>query len=263
MRRQRSRLAFMAGVGLLLLATVSGCATSGSQADEDLARRKASSHFNLAADHAENGRLELALRELLAAQRLNPRNPRVEHALGMAYLRKGRQVEAEQHMLSALEIAPGYQEARYNLSTLYLSQGRFQECIHHSQLLFDDATFTAPWRALTNWGWAAYQLGDPVQARAHLEHAQDYNPRYWPTQLNLGILEQEEGNRVEAIRAFGVVLELRPTDSAAAEANYRLAEIHVSMGQRVEAMGYLRTAVVKAPDDPWGKKSEAFLKRLR
>ncbi len=263
MRRQGTMWGLTAVMGLLALAITSGCATSGSQEDKDLARRRASSHFNLAADHADNGRLELALRDLLAAQRLDPNNAQVEHALAIAYLGKGKQVVAEQHMLRAIEIAPSYQEARYNLSTLYLNQGRYEECIQHAELLVDDATYPSPWRALSNLGWAAYQLGEPERARAHFDYAQDYNHRYWPTHLNLGILEESEGNREAAMRAFETVLTLRPTDSAAAEANYRLAEIYVSMGRRSAAMGYLRNAVVRAPGDSWGKKSEAYLKTLR
>ncbi len=251
-------------VGVLLTAlTATGCATSGPNAEEESARRRANSHFNLAADHSDNGRIELAMRELLAAKRLDPKNAKIQHALGIAYLRKGKVPEAEAHLNTAIELAPGYHEARYNLSTLYLNQGRYEECVTHSQILFDDPTFSSPWRALTNWGWSAYKLGDRAQARSHLEYARDYNHTYWPTHLNLGILEQEEGNRGAAIEAFTTVLKLRPDPSAAAEANYRLAEIYVSMGRRREAMGHLRTAVVKAPNDPWGKKSEAYLKRLR
>ena len=263
MRRQRTMRELVIAIGLLLLVVGSGCATSRSQEETALARRQASSHFNLAADHADNGRHELALRELLASQRLDPDNATVEHALGIAYLRKGKAGVAEEHLLRAIEIAPHYQDARDNLSTLYLKQGRYQECIEHAELLVDDATYTAPWRALTNLGWATFQLGEADEARGYFEYAQDYNHRYWPTYLNLGILEESEGNREAAMRAFETVLTLRPTDSAAAEANYRLAEIYISMGRRGDAMGYLRTAVVRAPGDPWGKKSETYLKRLR
>ena len=81
--------------------------------------------------------------------------------------------------------------------------------------------------------------------------------------MNLGILEAEQGRRPEAIKQFSGVLELEPGPSATAEANYRLAEIYVSLGRRKQAVGHLRTAVVKAPSDPWGRKSEEYLRRLR
>ena len=59
-------LAAWLATGLLALAPVLGCAGALPAEDEELKIKKAGSHFNLAADHAENGRLELALRDLLA-----------------------------------------------------------------------------------------------------------------------------------------------------------------------------------------------------
>ena len=262
-RRDYKMLAAWLATGLLALAPVLGCASAQPGEDEELNIRKASSHFNLAADHADNGRIELALRELLAAARLDPGNPRIQHSLGIVYLQRGKIPEAELHLGRALEIRPDYGEARFNLSTLYLNQGRYDECIEHSKILYDDATFSSPWRALTNWGWAAYKLGRVEEARQQLERSRDFRASYWPTLLNLGILEAEQGHKVEAIRYFSDVLEVTPEASAEAEANYRLAEIYVSLGKREEAVGHLRTAVVKAPSDPWGKKSEEYLKLLR
>jgi tetratricopeptide (TPR) repeat protein len=181
----------------------------------------------------------------------------------VAYLIKDRPVEAEQHLRRAIELSPSYQDARLNLSTLLLNQGRFEESIEQSKRLYEDPTFVAPWRALNNWGWAEYKLGRVAEARKHLEAARDIGRTYWPTFMNLGILEAEQNRPAEALRYFSRVLELSPGPNAEAEASYRLAEICVSQGKREEAVGYLRTAVVKAPSDPWGKKSEEYLKLLR
>jgi type IV pilus assembly protein PilF len=252
----------MAGVAVALLAL--SCAHSqAAEEQRERAQKRAESHFNIAADHMEKGRVELALRELLVAEAQDPRNARVQHAIGVAYLQKGKPVEAERHILAALKISPDYQDARHNLAVLYLNQKRYAECIEEAKWLYDDATFVAPWRALTLWGWAAYQLGDVAQARSHLEYARDQNPRYWPALLDLGILEAEHGDREEAIRYFERVIALDPGPSATAEASYRLAQIYVSIGKHEQAVGHLKTAVVKAPSDPWGKRSEAYLRTLR
>ena len=78
-----------------------------------------------------------------------------------------------------------------------------------------------------------------------------------------GILEAQEGHHPKAIALFEEMLALRPRASAMAEANYRLAEIYVSIGKRERAVGHLVTAVAQAPGDLWGKKSEEYLKLLR
>jgi type IV pilus assembly protein PilF len=250
-------------VAALLLATA-GCASTPDKENEQEKRAKrANSHFNIAVDHQENGRVELALRELLTAYRLDASNPKILHALGITYLMKGKEGEAERYMKEALAIRDDYHDARYNLSTLYMRQGRYEDCAAQSRHLYDDPTFSQPWRALTNLGWCRYKEGEVDAARRDLSYALDYNGRYWPTLLNLGILEAEEGNKMEAIGYFERVLALEPDASTTAEVNYRLGEIYVSMGKRRRALEVLRTAVVKAPSDPWGKKSEEYLKRLR
>ena len=248
---------------LFALGALLGCNTPAKQAQREENVKRARAHFDLAADHVANDRLELGLRELLLAERLDPRNPRIQHGLGIAYLQRGKVELAEQHMLEALEIAPDYQEARFNLAALYLNLGRYRECVDHVAILADDATFTSPWRAYNAWGWALYELGQVDEARKRLDRALELRPGYWPSLMNLGILEAEQGHRPEAIRYFTQVLEIEPGASATAEANYRLAEIYVSLGRRRQAVGHLRTAVVKAPSDPWGKKSEEYLKLLR
>ena len=256
-----------AAVGCLLLAggvlSALGCASPARRAEAELRKRQAQSHYDLAVDHVRNGRLELGLRELLTAERLDPRDPQIQNTLGIVYYEKGRPVEAERHLQGALEIRPDYHEARFNLAVLLLHEGRFAECIAASQVLIDDPTFVAPWRALTTRGWCEYKSGNVAEARRLLELSRDYDSGDWSTLLNLGILEADQGNRSQAVALFQQVLSLRPGASPEAEANYRLGELYASLGERERAVSHLRAALEKAPNGPWGRKSEESLRRLR
>ncbi len=242
-----------------------GCATGGSQAEQEANKQRARSHYDIASDHVRNGQIEMALREYLAAAALEPANPDYQLAVGLTYVRKQRYPEAEQHLRRALEIAPDFHDARFNLSTLLIGVGRFEEARVEAERLYDDPTFPAPWRALSNRGWAEYKLGRVDDARETFALTRKFNPTYWPALLNLGILESEQGRRPEAIQLFEAVIAQRPPPNAEveSEANFRLGEIYVSLGKRNRAVGYLTAAVVKAPSGPWGKKSEQALKQLR
>jgi tetratricopeptide (TPR) repeat protein len=248
---------------LLALPMTVACATTQSDAERELNYKKAESHRRLGMDHWINGRPERALRELMLSDRLNPRHPDTLYGLARVYLFKNKQEEGEQLLLQAVEINPEFHVARLDLSTLYIRQDRWQESIVQSQMLLDDPTFPAPWAAHSNHGFAAFQLGREAEAREHLEIAREYNATYWPALLNLAILESQEGHRLEAVELFNRALELDLGPSAGAETHYRLAEVYVSLGKRKRAMGHLRTAVTKAPNDEWGKKSEDYLKILR
>lgn len=256
------------GAGLLAALALAplalgGCASAGSSAAAEEREKKAHAHLSLAIDHLQNNRVALALRELMTAEQLAPEDPRIQFALAQAYLGKGRTSDCEQHLMRALEFYPEYHDARLSLSALYIHLERYPEAIEQSQALLDDPTYPAPWEALTNLGWAHLKLGHGAEARRHLEEALSQNTSHWPTLLDLGILESQEGHRVEAASLFQRVLQLNPGPSAMAEANYRLAELYVSLGKRKQAVGHLKAAVAETPDGQWGAKSEAYLKLLR
>jgi type IV pilus assembly protein PilF len=251
-----------------LLATIAlagGCATSGgvaadrpSPADESRAR----AHQSVGANHLREGRVPLAIRDLRASEALNPGDRWTQLTLAEAYRMKGLNADAERHLKKALEIDPKFQDARLTLSGLHIQTGRYQEAIDEAQLLIDDPTFPQPWTALTNKGWALIRLERRAEAREALVAAVEYNERYWRAQLNLGILDAEEGKRIAAIERFERVIELAGA-LGSAEANYRIAEVYLSLGNRNLAVEHLVAASSQRPSGPWGKRSEDTLKRLR
>lgn len=249
------------GWGMLLLVLAVGCGGRSPQPEEDL--RRSQSHYELGVDHLVQGRAELALRELLLAARLRPGHPPTHYALASAYIYKQKLAEAERELLRALEIHPEYHDARINLSTLYLQQQRWEEARVQTGILLDDPTYPAPWQAHSNQGWAELNLGRSAEARRDLQAAREYSPGYWPAILNLGILEQQAGHHLEAAELFQRMLELELDSNAEAEANYRLAEIYISLGKRERALGHLMAAVARTPDGEWGKRSEEYLRLLR
>ncbi len=248
---------------LLIVFLGTGCATTASRQKEEVNRKRARSHFNQGVDHLESGRTARGLRALLTAQALAPKTPYTPYALGRAYLAVERDSEAEQHLIRALEIHPELHDARLTLSGVYLILERWVDAAREARILIDDPTFSAPWQALTNIGWADYKRGNLSLARENLELALEFNPTYWQSHLNLGILETREGHQIEALRAFGQVLDQRVAPTASAEANYRIAEIYVSLGKRDRALYHLNAAVTESADSQWGQKSEEYLKLLR
>ena len=69
--------------------------------------------------------------------------------------------------------------------------------------------------------------------------------------------------RSKAITLFERVLALGPGPLPVAEANYRIAEMYIGMGDLDSALAHLTAAVEQRPSGPWGKRSEEYLARLR
>ena len=251
---------------LAVLAFTFACASGGGRAAEDVAAANASrarAHHSLGAVHLREGRIALAIRELRAAEQLNPRDKWIQLALAEAYRRKNLRNDAERHLLKALEIDAAFQDARLTLSGLYIQMERYPDSVAHAELLIDDPTFPKPWDALCNKGYALMMLDRGKDARTALELAVEYNDRYWRAHLNLGILDAQQGKRVDAMERFERVLGLGAGPLAVAEANFRMAEIYLSLGNRERAREHLVAASSQRPSGAWGKRSEDTLETLR
>lgn len=253
------------GIIWLLVGALCGCASTPDPAREATSAAddsRARAHQSVGVTHLREGRVPLAIRELRASEELNPNDRWTQLTLAEAYRMKGLNEDAERHLLKALALDPKFQDARLTLSALYIQTGRYAESIEQAQLLIDDPTFPQPWTALTNKGFALIKLERRADARAALVQAVEYNDRYWRAHLNLGILDAEEGKRIDAIERFERVVTLA-SPLGSAEANFRIAEIYVSLGNRKQAVEHLVAASSQRSSGPWGKRSEDYLKRLR
>jgi tetratricopeptide (TPR) repeat protein len=250
-----------------LAAALLACATSAPQSarpvvSED-AEREARAHHNQGASLLREGKVAHAIRELRAAAGLNPNDPWIRLALGEAYRLRGMMDEAQHEIREALLIDPKFQEARLTLSGIYVQLERYAEAIAEAQVLIDDPTYGEVWMPLVNKGYAQLQLGQLSEARKTLELATEFKDTYWRAYLNLGILAALEGQREEALAHFARVIELGAGTLGEAEANYRSAEIYVSLGDQGRAIRHLLAANERNPDGQWGRASVEYLKRLQ
>jgi len=267
-RWNRVLCAFLAG---LCVSLVSGCKTPTTyRVDETGTVSESRAKRDLGVDYLSTRRTGMAIRELTESLELDPLDPETHLWLGEAYRRKGRSDRAESYLLEALALAQGKRElgteqaARLNLSALLSQLGRYEDAIEHCEQLATDPTFAAPWRPLSNCGWALMKLGRLDEARVHFETALEFFPRFGSALLNLGILEERQGHHLAAIAAFEKALRSRRLGvSGHAEANFRLGEIFVSLGRRDQAVSHFRDAAKVAPEADWGSQSQAYLDLLQ
>jgi tetratricopeptide (TPR) repeat protein len=253
-------LAALGPVACTTTTTVSGSAAINEEMTDE---RKAEARRDLGIDHLSKGRTAMAIRTLLEAERMNPADPVTHLWLGEAYRRKNLLDKAEAQMLEALALKPDSQATRLNLAGLYIQREKFEDAIRESRMLAQDPTFPTPWRALTNQAWAEFKLGRFDEARASLDMALDFHPTFWPALLNLGILENELGNRLEALERFEEVAQQDPGDRALAETRYRMGEVFVSIGHRSRAIRYFSDSLDLSPHGPYAEDSKRYLKMLR
>jgi Tfp pilus assembly protein PilF len=246
-----------------------GCIHSGPRPFEPDQERVAASMRDVGIDLLNQGRTAMAIRKLSQARIRNPKDPITYQTLGEAYRRKGMLEEAKANLLKSLELNEdsqdyNYQEALLNLSALYIQLGQYEAARQQCEKLVADPTFSTPWRALTNLGWAEFKLGRLGLARTSFEEALDFYPRYPQAHLNLGMLDQREQRWLAAIRHYELAADssLMAPDGIA-QANFHIAEIYVSMGDREKAIAHFGVALERSPYGRWGEQSQSYLELLR
>ncbi len=263
----RARLGLL-GAFLCLLSMTPGCVTQGME-EEKARREKAIVTRDLGLDHLYRGRVAMAIRKLREAMGENSEDPITSHGLGEAYRRKGLLDEAEFYFLESLALAENQsdfdaQSTILSLAVLYIQQERYEEARAQAQILIDDPTYSSPWLALTNRGWAEYRMSRLELARQSFEEALEFNPTYGTARLNLGRIDQEERRWLRSIEQFELALDSRGmTLSALAELNYRLAESFMALERKDEAIVHLRAALERDPYGKWGKDSRSYLNLLK
>jgi len=263
----RRRVALVLAALFVYTLAGAGCVTVSGEPEPDV-QAKISARRNLGIDHLRNKRTAMAIRELRFAEDLNPDDPDTLLWLGEAYRRKGLLDEAERYLRRSIKesrrvASYGSHDSMLNLAAMLIQRERYAESIEISEELIEDPTFSSPWRALTNRGWAELQLGDVDAARASFEAALEFSPRFGPALLNLGILETKAGRTLAALDAFKRALDSRLGFSAVAETNFRLGELYVSLGRRQEAISHFEAASESSPYDDWGTQAKSYLELLQ
>jgi len=263
-RQGRSFLGTLLALVLLLPA----CWTTTSSTPEVDPVALAAAIRDIGLDQLDQGNYAMAIRKLQEAQAMNSDDPLTYFGLGEAFRSKGLVAQAEANLLRSLEIspdphAPNYQRAVLTLAAVYIQQERYSEAEEQCQILIDDPTYSAPWIALTNRGWAQYKSGRLQAARESYREALEFRSDDPLAHFNLGILSQDQSRWLDAIRAFERAVKAPGMPSNfLAEVHFRMGEIYMTLGEKAEALEHFGIALEEAPEGQWGEKSRAYLEIL-
>lgn len=238
---------------VFLLISFTACVTVQDQ-------RQASALKDLGTSYLMEGNTPLAIKTLLQARELNPRDARIHHELGLAYFARGLGVEAEACFKRALELDPTLTEARLNLAGLYISVERYADAIPLLEQTVADPTYKAPDRAYNNLGWCYYQMGRRNDAERAYNQALQLSPRFCHAWYNKGLLYDEDGNMAETFNIWSRAVQYCPDDPS-----YSLSFgiLLMRLNRMEEARTYFQRVAAADPDGGLGQKAREYLQVLR
>jgi type IV pilus assembly protein PilF len=185
-----------------------------------------------------------AMREYDQALELDPEMPEAWHAKGvLLHVVFGRLEEARAAYQKALALNPKFSAAKTNLGNLYLDEKRYDDAVKMYEEALNDMTYSTPFIAQANLGWAKYKTGDVRGGIESLKSSVTTNPKFCFGFLKLANIYDETGNLPEACRNYGKYREGCPDQG---DAHMREAVCLSKMGQVEAAKKAFDLCITKA-----------------
>ena len=173
---------------------------------------------------SRGGNHDEAIARFQAALALSPNCFDCLYNIGVAYLAKKDDKQAEESWKKSLELKADYAEALNALSTLYNNQKRFDEASAMGAKAAAagggggaDATF--------NQGIILWNQGKIPEAKAKFEETIKTNPTHADAHYQLGMALLNEGKLPEAVGAFESYVKLDPNGQYATQAKGMIAQL--------------------------------------
>lgn len=240
---------------LIIALTVTGCVNYEA----------ANRHLNYGMAYIETGQYTPALKELMEADRNNPRDHRIKYYLGVCYHGKGLTKEAVAEFKKAVSLKPDYSEAHNYLGLLYTESGQLDEAIAEFRAALSNLLYETPTYAMSNLGWAYYKKGDYNAALAQYQEILNRDPyaSILPiVERNIGIVLLARGQYGEALPHLRKCLEIAP-EFAADQTRYWIGKALLGQGNTREAESEFLASIKFAPNSKFAQDSAAELENLK
>jgi type IV pilus assembly protein PilF len=222
--------------------------------------QQATNHYGLGYALLQQGEPTSALREFFEAERLNPRDPSIQHGLGMALSAKGKYTDALEHYRKALALDPKYTEVHNAMGATYLEMGKWDDAIQEFQIVLQDILYLTPFFVHNNIGWAYYKKGDPNSAIDNYRKAIGMKPDFGLVHYNLGIAYRDRKQPDLALASFRQATVLVP---GLLDGHFQLGKLYFEAGNSAEAKKSFQEVVKLAPKSESAQMAQQYLDLLK
>lgn len=221
------------------------------------ASEKAEYHYMMGVSALNEQNPSGALKELLQAEKYNPRDPQTQAALGQAYYDKQAYDLAEKHFKNAIVLSKKDPKYYHNLAALYLSMERYDDAISAFQTAAENLLFDRPEMAWTGVGLANFHKQDYAAAQRAYQKAISTNPRYYMAPFRLGELYYNQDRPVEALEMFTRTVQLAP---GFADGHYWQGLVFMKMQDPAQAKKSFLEVIRLAPQSDYARLADSYLK---
>ena len=249
---------FVLSLGLFLIFCIASCA-----ANIEVRKKQGEASRNLGEAYMQQGDFSSALRELLKAEKIYPKDPLLQNDFGLAYMAKDRLDLAVKHFKNAVKLKPDYTPARNNLGTAYLAKKEWDVAIACFKEIVDDILYATPHFPLTNLGWAYYNKHEYKVAEKYYLDALKLEPNFIIALRGLGQTYIAMERAADAVAILEKAVKNYPRS---AESYFYLAKAYSLSGEYKKAVSAYNKVIELAPESflaGEAQKEVEKIKRLR
>ncbi|MGD2272493.1 MAG: tetratricopeptide repeat protein [Desulfobacterales bacterium] len=239
----------LAWVGIVvLLLSLAACAET-----RELKKKKGEAARKVGEAYLRQENYRAALKELLKAEKLYPKDHILQNDLGIVYRKKGKVDLAIKHFKKAIKLNSNYAPAFNNLGTAYYDKGDWDAAINYFKKVSEDLLYATPHYAYYNLGKAYYMKKAYSRAEEYFLKALDVEPRYVEPLVELGRTYLALGRYSEANAALRSAVEQIPGH---ARGHFYLAEVQRITGNHRKALESYNKVIDLAPKTPLAKEAQ-------
>jgi len=203
-----------------------------------------------------NERYEEAIATFRRALALDDNNVLSHYSLALALSRVGRFDEAIAETERVLELKPDYTEVHNIRGMIHNERGEYLKAMESYRLLLESPTYSKPWIAHYNLGFAAANAGNQEEALFYYTKALEMKDDYVQARYQRGLMLQRLGREAEAIREFELVLDVLPES---AEVQFSLGKLYFRAGRTVDAKLKFEWVMRYAPGTGYSAEAARYL----
>ncbi|HEX7523849.1 MAG TPA: tetratricopeptide repeat protein [Candidatus Deferrimicrobium sp.] len=238
----------------LFAAILAGCAAPSADR-----KKEADARMRMGVTYLEQRNLPMAMRELAKASELDPGNPEVDLALGLAYQARGDLSKAEEYLRTAIGKKPDYADARNNLGIILAERKAWDEAIREFEAAAANVMYTTPERAYFNLGEAYRAKGDPASAEGAYRRALKANDRYAPAYAALSGVLGGQGKWNEAASILTRCVEILPDY---APGWMELGRVYLRLSRPADALKAFNKVLAVSSDPEERKQAAGYVTLL-
>lgn len=239
-----------------VLAVLAACAGPQAEREKEDAAQVA---YDIGLGALAEGNMTKAISELGKAAEYAPSNARYQHALGNAYLRTDQTDKAIASFRRAVELDPRFSDAFNDLGAAYTRREQYDLAIDAFRKAIANPRYMNPERACINLGNTYMILGRHTMAEDQFRHVVDIVPQSPDGYFLLGRALLAQGKPAEAKEQFEKALKI---DGTVAIFHLDMGIVQMQLGEKVQAREHLRRAVELNPAGPEAEEARRRLQQL-